>query len=55
MKVIGLLAGLLLQLALFAAMAYGVLLVGGATAMGWFLILAPIPLTLIGFFSVRIK
>ena len=47
--------GWLVQLTLLASTAYGVLIVGGVNAMGWFLILAPIPLSLCGFFTVKVR
>lgn len=55
MKLAAVIVGWLIQVMLFMAMAYGILIVGGPAAMGWFLILTPIPMSMCGFFNVNVK
>jgi hypothetical protein len=55
MKALIIALGWMMQMALFAAMAYGVYLIGGEFYLGMFLLVSPIPLSLIGFFNVKAK
>jgi hypothetical protein len=55
MQYLSIIIGWLLQLTLFLFTAYGVNIVFGYEAMGWLLMLASVPLSVIGYFNVQVK